>query len=90
MSAPTLADIYLPPHVTVVYDHPALETFYEQVLPLMGPCSMEAPLSITLHFHEPNLIVVKVNDEIFARLSTDPRLADADCLVKNLRVHHIQ
>lgn len=83
MSAPTLSDIFLPPQVNIVYDHPALETFYEQLLMLMNRWTSSS-LSIVLHYNEPNQIVVNVNGSIFARLSIDPRLSDAECLVKNL------
>lgn len=87
MSAPTLADIYLSSQVSVTYDDPALETFYEQLLRLMGEgenLTWTKTFCITLHFKEPDLILVRVNRNIFARLSTNPRYADVECLVKNL------
>lgn len=86
MSAPTLSDIYLPSHVTLVYDDLALEPFYKQVLKQMRKLNF-APsefISIALHFKEPDFILVKVNGTIFARLSTNPAMKDAKCLVKNL------
>jgi hypothetical protein len=87
MSAPTLSDICLPSGVTVVYDNPVLEAFYERLLPLMmGAQRFETPLSIVLRYKEKhnNDVVVVVNDGIFARLSTNEKYKDPECLVNSL------
>jgi hypothetical protein len=87
MSAPTLSDIYLPSGVTVVYDNPVLEAFYERLLPLMGAQQQrfETPLSIVLRYKEKHdAVVVVVNGGIFARLSIKEKYKDPECLVENL------
>lgn len=85
-AAPTLSDIYLPSGVTVVYDNPVLEAFYERLLPLMGAQRFETPLSIVLRYKEKHdgVVIVVVNDRIFARLSTNEKYKDPECLVENL------
>lgn len=93
MSAPTLAQICLPPNITITYDDARLDPFYVELLFALHRNPLEACFSIGLKLEDQDAkdrdtIWVTLNGNIFARLSRKLYVADACCLIEALKAKY--